>query len=168
MRGRVNERYDSGGAYVYRRSAAGRWAIEAFVKAPVAGRGDGFGTAVALSADGETLVVGASGKDGVAAPDGPPRVAPKGIDGYIDPDEAGAAYVHRRSPAGRWAPVSLLNLPNAGFFDRFGFELALSADGETLAVGAFGEDGSARPGPGGEGPGGTGKVLYSSGAVYLY
>ena len=161
---------DSGAVTVHRRSATGRWALEAFVKAPVAGAHDYFGTAVALSADGEALAVGASGKDGVAAPDGPPRVAPDySVDGYVgDPDYAGAATVHRRSTAGRWAPVSFLNVPNAGFFDRFGFEVALSADGGTLAVGAYGEDGSDPPGTGGGGPAGARNVLKGSGAVYLY
>ena len=161
---------DSGAVTVHRRSAAGRWALEAFVKAPVAGAHDYFGTAVALSADGEALAVGASGKDGVAAPDGPPRVAPDySVDGYVgDPDYAGAATVHRRSTAGRWALVSFLNVPNAGFFDRFGSELALSADGGTLAVGAYGEDGSDPPGTGGGGPAGARNVLKGSGAVYLY
>ena len=71
---------DSGGAansaaaYTYRRSEAGRWTAGSFVKAPNPRAGDEFGYAVALSAGGDTLAVGAPGEDG-AARDAPPPSA---------------------------------------------------------------------------------------------
>ena len=48
----------SGAAYVYRRSASGRWALGAFVKVPISRENDSFGESVALSADGGTLAAG--------------------------------------------------------------------------------------------------------------
>ena len=64
----------SGAVFVYRRSPAGRWAIEAYVKAPKAGAADQFGIALALSADGAALAVGApeegSSATGVFVPSG--------------------------------------------------------------------------------------------------
>ena len=55
----------SGAVTVYRRSGSA-WSVEAFVKAPVAGRNDQFGTALALSEDGATLAAGAPLEDGGA------------------------------------------------------------------------------------------------------
>ena len=82
---------DSVAATVYRRSGAGRWAIEAFVKAPNTGKDGDFGAALALSGDGATLAVNAPFEDG-AALDGP-------VDGGRIPDsggvgDSGAACLH--------------------------------------------------------------------------
>ena len=136
----------SGAAYVYRRDpASGRWGVEAFVKAPVADRTDQFGADVALSADGATLAVGAWGEDSSAT-----AVFAPGDEGYqaaLDSDgtpDSGAAYVYRRDPAsGLWDVEAFVKAPSAGAGDLFGLDLALSADGATLAVGSFGEDSSA-------------------------
>ena len=163
--------HNSGAVYVYRRSDAGRWALEAFVKAPVAGAGDGFGLSVALSSSGSTLAVGASlegsSATGVFAP------ADDGYQAALNSDGAefsGAAYVYRRSDAGRWALEAFVKAPVAG--NDFGGPLALSADGSALAVGAPNENSSAT---GVFAPGGTGyrAALDSdgaafSGAAYVY
>ena len=170
-----NNRYYSGGhnsgaAYVYRRSAAGRWAIEAFVKALNSGSGDRFGSALALSDDGATLAVGANREGSASAgafdPADPDRQAALDSDGAAG---SGAAYVYRRSADGAWTAGSFLKAPNSGAGHRFGFALALSADGATLAVGAPGEAGAARdaPAPFGDGVD-DGVAVSSSGAVYLY
>ena len=135
---------DSAAAYVYRRSVAGRWALDAFVKAPKSGPGDWFGGALALSADGGALAVGALSDDssatGAFAPSDPGYRAALDSDGA---PHSGAAYVYRRSGAGRWAVEAFVKAPVAGGGDRFGTAVALSADGATLAVGADGEDSSA-------------------------
>ena len=135
---------DSGAAYVYHRSATGRWTVEAFVKAPNSGPEDRFGGTLALSADGATLAVGAPEEDSAAAgafaPDDP------GWLGALDSDagaDSGAAYVYRRDSSGAWALEAFVKAPNSGLEDRFGGALALSADGATLAVGAPEEDSSA-------------------------
>ena len=160
---------DSGAVTVHRRSVAGRWVLEAFVKAPVAGAGDVFGSALALSADGATLAVGAPWDDsshtGAFAPGDPGYQAALESDGAPG---SGAAYVHRRSLAGHWALKAFVKAPNAGAGDRFGAALALSADGSALAAGASEEDGRARPRPAAGGSAGGGNAVGASGAAYLY
>ena len=133
---------NAGAAYVYRRSPTGVWAIEAYVKAPNSGGGDRFGAALALSADGAALAVGApfenSGGNGA--------FHPGDLDDYDDAlggsgaPNAGAAYVYQRSSTGVWAIEAYVKAPNSGTGDQFGFALALSADGAVLAVGAPEED----------------------------
>ena len=169
--------YGSGAVTVYRRPGAGRWAVEAFVKAPVSAGSTNFGSAVALSADGSVLAVGAHREDSSATG----AFAP-GDDGYRAAvrgrikrnHDSGAAYVYRRSVAGRWALEAFVKAPNAGFRDGFGHALALSADGSVLAVGAPYEDslatGAFAPGD----PGyqaaldSDGASDYESGAVTVY
>ena len=159
----------SGAAYVYRRDSSGRWAVEAFVKAPAPGASDRFGQSVALSVDGATLAVGALGEDSAAAGVFVPfstgwrtALATAGA------GKSGAAHVYRRDSGGHWSVGSFVKAPAPGAGDQFGFSVALSADGQTLAVGADGESAVAlaRPESGladdDSAPNGD------SGAVYLY
>ena len=136
---------NSGAAYLYRRSATGRWAVEAYVKAPNAGFLDEFGHALALSADGATLAVGAwregSSATGAFAPSDPGWQAALDSSGA---ERGGAAYVYRRSDAGRWSVEAYVKAPNTAAGDYFGSSLALSGDGDTLAVGSRFERGSSR------------------------
>jgi hypothetical protein len=105
----------------------------AYVKASNPDAQDFFGTAVALSADGTTMVVGAFGESSNAT----------GINGAQGDDSrtfAGAVYVYTRAGGGRWAQQAYVKNPGyANAMDYFGNALALSADGNTLAVGAWGE-----------------------------
>ena len=133
--------FDSGAAYVYHRSDAGHWALEAFVKAPNAEAGDRFGASLALSADGRTLAVTAPYEDGAHrgafAPSDP------GWQAALDSNAAqasGAAYVYGRSDAGRWSVKAYVKAPNAETRDQLGWLLALSGDGGTLVVEASGDD----------------------------
>ncbi len=133
----------AGAAYVYRRSTTGQWSVEAYVKAPNSGGDDGFGSALALSGSGTTLAVGAlneSGSDtGIFVPGGEGYDAALGSDAAT---KAGAAYVYRRS-SGAWGLEAYVKAPNTDAADEFGSALALSADGDALAVGATEEDGGA-------------------------
>ena len=136
--------FNSGAAYVYRRSDAGQWVTEAYIKAPVAGASDWFGGAVALSGDGGTLAVGALGEGsastGTFVPSGDEN---SGYRRALESDAAaasGAVTVYRRSDAGRWALEAFVKAPVADTGDYFGFALALDSSGTTLAVGAPGED----------------------------
>ena len=83
---------NSGAAYAYRRSDADRWTAGSFVKAPNPRAGDEFGHAVALSADGGTLAVGAPTEDA------PARDAPApfsdGVDDGVAVNSAGAVYLY--------------------------------------------------------------------------
>jgi len=96
-----------------------------YVKSTQTAAGGRFGQAVALSADGTTIAVGAPYENS-----------------YM-----GAVHIYRRV-AGIWQPQGVVTAPNGAASDWFGWSLALSTDGATLAVGAYGED-SAATGVGG-------------------
>ena len=166
--------FKSGAVTVYRRTGAA-WNVEAFVKAPVAGAKDEFGTSVALSANGATLAVGTPLEDsshtGTFAPVDVGYQAALDSDSDDD-DDSGAAYVYRRSDAGRWAIEAFVKAPVRGDNDRFGFALALSTDGDTLAVGAP-DEGSSHAGVFAPGDAGYQAALASNGvsqagAAYVY
>ena len=138
---RDESRQNSGAVHVYRRSDAGGWSVEAFVKAPLADTGDTFGAALALSANGAVLAVGATGEDSSHTGTFYPGFA--GYEEALQDDTAigaGAVTVYRRSDTDRWSVEAFVKAPVAGPGDRFGAALALSANGAVLAVGAPGED----------------------------
>jgi hypothetical protein len=120
---------DSAGAvYVFARSA-GTWSPAAYVKASNPGASDAFGTSVALSGDGATLAVGASGEDSAA-----------GINGDQTDNsapDAGAVYVFTQA-GGTWSPQAYVKATSPAKDDGLGNSIALSADGSTLAAGAPG------------------------------
>jgi hypothetical protein len=96
-----------------------------YFKASNTDAGDFFGWDIALSADGDTLAVGAYKEDSDSGP------------------ESGAVHVFVRDGMNAWSPQAHVEAPNADAFDGFGYSVALSADGGTLAVGAvFEDDGS--------------------------
>ena len=178
--------FDSGAVTVYRRRLnqdnVWVWDIKAFVRAPNPGKEYHFGISLDLSSNGVVMAVGSSGEDssfsGVFVPDG---------DDYQDALDsvaldttttdnmntnqhggAGAAYVYRRSDAGRWALEAFVKPPNPEARDDFGTDVKLSGDGDTLAVGAPFEDGAALPQPVNGGSADAGNAVGASGAVYLY
>ena len=76
---------------------------------------DGFGTALAMSADGHTLVVGAPSTGN------------------------GAAYLFTEPATGGWqnaTPIAELTASDGASGDRFGQSVAVSDDGSTIVVGA--------------------------------
>ena len=118
----------AGAAYVFTRSGT-TWSQQAYLKASNPGANDAFGTSVAV--DGDTVVVGAWQEDS----------STMGVNGT--PNElasnAGAAYVFTRSGS-TWSQQSFLKAGNFGANDGFGYSVAVS--GDTVAVGASGEDSS--------------------------
>ena len=145
----------SGAVYVFSRNGSA-WSQEAYVKASNTGVDDAFGYSVALSADGNPLVVGAVNEASNAT----------GIGGDQTDDSApsaGAVYVFTRSSS-IWSQAAYVKASNTGAGDDFGYSVALSADGNTLAVGAYEEDSSAT-GIGGDQ---ADDLQSSSGAVYLF
>ena len=154
--GADNSADEAGAAYVFVRSGGG-WMQNAYIKASNTDAGDEFGAAVALNQDGSLLAVGSESEDGSGT----------GLAG--DPDDnsgssAGAVYVYRRTSGG-WVQQAYVKASNTDADeDDFGISLALSDDGDVLAVGAYGED-SAASGVNGDQ---SDKSLEWSGAVYLY
>jgi hypothetical protein len=148
-----NAASDSGAVYVFSRTGTA-WAQEAYLKASNTGGRDSFGS-VALSADGNTLAVGAFWEESNAS----------GVNGNQANNSlcSGAAYVFRRTGTA-WAQEAYVKASNPGEFDYFGANLALSADGNTLAVGAYAEDSNATGVNGNK----ANNSASDSGAVYLF
>ena len=150
-----NTRSDSGAVYVYSR-AGQAWSQQAFVKASNPRAGDFFGAVVALSENGSTLAVGAEREDS----------ASQTVNGDESNDLAsnsGAAYVFVRNGVS-WSQQAYLKAANAGAADRFGVALSLSADGSTLAVGAWNE----RGGENGPNASGSDNSVAAAGAAYVF
>lgn len=135
----VNCAVDSGAVYLFDRvylpipggGTAVLWSQMAYIKASNTGAGDRFGT-VALSADGSTLAVGAAGEDSAAT-------GAYGSQTSNAAADAGAVYVFAKN-AGAWEPQAYLKASNTEGGDSFGVSVAISSDGNSLAVGATGED----------------------------
>lgn len=90
---------------------------------------DEFGSVLTVSADGNTMVVGAPGEDSSAS----------GVDGdqlNNDASDAGAAYVFTKVD-GAWMQQAYLKASSPYTADGFGASVAVSADGNTLAIGAY-------------------------------
>lgn len=125
----------SGAVYVFARTPGG-WGPQAYVKASNTRGATRFGGAIALSGNGAVMAVGSANESSGAT----------GIDGAQDDataDRSGAVYVFAREGA-QWHQQSYVKASNAEAGDLFGASVALSDDGETLVVGAPGEDGGAR------------------------
>ncbi|WP_084462973.1 hypothetical protein [Hydrogenophaga sp. PBC] len=151
-----NSAFNSGAVHVFRRDGV-NWPHQAYLKASNPGEDDQFGRAVSLSGDGNTLVVGApyetSRADGL-----------NGSQASTDSSAGGAAYIFQRKSLA-WRQTAYVKAPNSGGQDTFGTGLALSANGQTLAVGASGEASSAS---GWNGSHATDNDNAQSGAIYLY
>jgi hypothetical protein len=139
-----NSVYASGAVYVFVRQGDS-WTQQAYVKASNTGQSDHFGSSVALSRDGNTMAVSAHWESSAAT----------GINGNQNDNsipQAGAVYVFVRS-GNTWTQQAYIKASNTGRAgqgdvpgdgDQFGYSLALSGDGNTLAVGAISEDGAAQ------------------------
>lgn len=144
----------SGSVQIFIRREDG-WIQQAYLKNSNAQRGDAFGTSIAMSTDGNTLVIGAIGEDSQA----------KGVNGnqadnscfYPDSNSQivldlgcedafyenyglnnGAAYVFTRSNA-IWTQEAYLKPASTFFTTMFGSSVDISGDGNTLVVGAKGD-----------------------------
>ncbi|VAW89017.1 hypothetical protein MNBD_GAMMA17-1810 [hydrothermal vent metagenome] len=156
-----------GGVYVFIRIST-NWSQEAFLEAGdlvSVGLSDFFGEALSLSADGNTLAVGARNEASAAI----------GVstDGTGEGDDSamgtGAVYIFTRSGA-TWSRQAYIKASNSGGGgtvngDLFGISVSLSEDGDTLAVGAIGEDSNAIGVNGGEG---DDLSFTGSGAAYIF
>jgi len=148
---------DAGAVYVFARSGTSQWSQQAYVKASNTAAEDHFGQSLALSGDGDLLVVTAPQEDGGALGVG-------GDDLDDSAEDAGAAYVFVRSDARQWSQRAYIKAPNTEIADYFGTSVALSGDGRTMAVGAERDDGSSVGVGGNE----LDESAHGSGAVFLY
>ncbi|HEY3698579.1 MAG TPA: histidine kinase [Spongiibacteraceae bacterium] len=119
----------AGAAYVFTRSGT-MWNQQAYVKASNTATNDDFGSALALSSDGNSLVIGAIGESSSAT----------GLNGNQadnSKDGVGAAYLFHRNGSS-WSQRTYIKPSTSTLGDEFGTAIGLSADGNTLAIsGAF-------------------------------
>ncbi len=149
-----NNAVSVGAAYIFVRHGSA-WSQQARLASPTATERSAFGSSLSLSADGHLLAVGALGETAPAGDVG--GVAPEPLPG------SGSAFVFLRT-GDRWTQQAHIKPIRPGEGHVFGHTLALSGDGQTLAVGASEEDSTAR-GVGGN-PDDVGSPR--SGAVYVY
>jgi hypothetical protein len=146
--------FDAGAAYVFSRTGT-TWAQEAFLKATNTGGTDDFGVAVAIAGNGTTVAIGAGNEDSNST----------GINqdtANNSATDAGAVFIYDFAAA--WTFSAYLKASNTDAGDRFGTALALSADGNTLAVGTPAEDSGAMTIGGIE----TDNSVTEAGAVYVF
>ncbi len=142
---------NSGAAYVFVRSGT-TWIQQAYLKASNTGEDDGFGGSVAVW--GDTIAIGAQFEQSNAV----------GIDGNQANDSlmaAGAVYVFERI-GDTWSQQAYVKASNTNAEDLFGRSLALH--GETLVVGAQGEDSNANTVNGNQ----SNNSASSAGAAYVF
>ena len=123
---------NSGAAYRFVRSDPGNglppeWTSPQRFKAMNSGAGDLYGSSVAVSASGDVLAVGAPQEDGTSLE------VPND-----EGDNVGAVYVYTRLPAGN-VDVAYLKALHRADSALYGSSLALSGDGNILAVGSPGD-----------------------------
>jgi len=146
----------TGAVHVLSRPIGGEWAQEVELQAAVPRDKDRFGYSVSISGDGAVLAVGTPGDAGSASGIGLSSGEPSLT-------ASGAVHVFRRG-AVQWLLPAVLKAPNVDRLDEFGLAVALSANGQALAVGSPGEA-SAASGIGGAMDDNS---LQEHGAVYLY
>jgi hypothetical protein len=118
---------DTGSAYVY--SGTDWWREQELMVADGT-TDDYFGFSLDMSGDGSIIVIGAHGDDDNGS-------------------SSGSVYVCTGS---FWSSVVKLRADDGGADDFFGYSVAISGDGSTIVVGAYGDDDSGS----------------SAGAVYVY
>jgi len=145
----------AGAVYVFSASG-GSWSQSAYLKASNTQANDNFGSALAFSGSGDLLAVGAIGESSAAA-------GVNGNQGDNSRDGVGAAYLFQRS-AGNWSQRSYMKPATSQAGGEFGSTIGLSADAQTLAIGASFE-GSAATGIGGDQ---ASVAAPEAGALWLY
>ena len=117
---------------------------------------DLFGIRLAISTNGNTFVASSMLQSGGGR-------GPNASQQDFSAEESGAVYVFTRTGT-TWTQRAYLKAPNSDAYDEFGSGVALSGDGNTLAIAAFGEDG----GSSGAGGNMADNSVRASGAVYVY
>jgi len=149
---------NAGAVYVFVRTG-GAWVQQAYLKASNTKAGNQFGSSLAISNDGNTLAVGATGEGSSAT----------GVNGDqtdASMPGAGAVYVFTRAGS-TWSQQAYVKASNTGEKsdgDQFGYSLALSGDGNTLATGAISERSAATGINGNQ----ADKSADGAGAVYVF
>lgn len=153
----------AGAVFIFERATHNNtWSQQAYIKPEFIYGGAMFGEALALSADGATLVVGSPGEAG--------STAGISVSPFTDPGNAqanaGAVYVFQHS-AGVWRQQTYIKASDVTALDQFGFQVFISGDSNTLAVTSPGED-SGSSGIVQDGTWPTDSNSPDTGAIYIF
>jgi hypothetical protein len=151
-----NSAAQSGAVYIIVDDGFDNWMQQAYIKPDNTGAGDLFGTGVSFASGGNTLAVGAYGEASASTAIG-------GDPFDNNAPEAGAVYLFDYDGTSVWAQSNYVKASNTDAGDRFGVDVALSADGLTLVVPAPQEDGASTTG--GDA---SDNSAANAGAVYIY
>src|SRR5207244_8125125 len=146
----------NGALYVFV-NTNGTWAQQAYIKSSNVRVNDQLGMRLAVSRDGNVLVASSMLQGGGG------RGANANQQDF-SAEESGAVYVFTRAGT-TWTQRAYLKSSNSDAYDEFGSGVALSGNGNTLAIAAFGEDGGSSGGAGGNM---ADNSVRASGAVYVY
>ena len=157
--GAYDEDRGRGAVYVFTRKGR-TWAQQMRLTASNAEGGDSLGCSLAISDDGNTIVSGAFDEDAILPGIQPPNA---GANDVAEDTSSGAAYIFARKD-GKWSQQAYVKAFNTRENDQFGWALAISRDGNTVAIGSHLEDSGAK------GINGDMKdtTAEDSGAVYVY
>ncbi len=154
---------NAGAAYIFSLNS-GTWTQDAFLKASNSAANNQFGWSSFISDDGNTVAVGARRENGNATGVFDPASTQATTTG-TGANDSGAVYVYTRDEtSGNWSQQAYIKASNTGAGDEYGYSLALSADGNTMAVGGRYEDSDSDQNN-------TGQALDNAtraGAVYVY
>lgn len=147
--------FNSGAAYIFEYSDT-QWQQVTYIKASNSEPNDKFGHHISLSKDGLHLAVGAYFEDGAA-------IGINGDESDNNAINAGAVYLFSKTQS-TWQQDRYIKSKAADINDRFGHNIALSANGGTLAISAYRESSDAK-GINGDA---QNNEASAAGAVYLY
>lgn len=159
LSGTNNSGGNNGAVYVFHRTGS-TWSHQAYLKAPNNSDGDQFGYSVAIS--GDTIAVGSYNECSTTTEiiDGSDLSETNNAGRYN-----GAVYVFTRTGA-VWSHQAYLKAPNNSEYDYFGKSVSIS--GDTIAVGAYGEDSTTTDSINGADLTSTNDSGLTNGAVYVF
>ncbi|USH01744.1 FG-GAP repeat protein [Grimontia kaedaensis] len=129
-----NSSSNSGAVYLYRKSNS-TWIKEAYIKPNVVNNEDEFGRAIALSSDGNTLVVTAPNEDSNAS-------GVNGDDTNNSRARSGAVYIFRFD-SGYWVQEAYIKASAPRYQYFLGGGVSMSNDGNVVVVCSLGDDSNA-------------------------
>ena len=150
--GAYNDNGRRGAVYVFTRNN-GTWSQQMRVMATNGAVGDYLGCSLAISDDGNTILAGAVEDKFSQINAGQKDLL----------DSVGGAYVFVRA-ADKWSQQAYVKAFNPRENDQFGWALAISRDGNTIAIGSHLEDSGAKGVNGDQ----SDASMEDSGAVYVY
>jgi hypothetical protein len=150
--GAYNDEGRRGAVYVFTRNN-GTWSQQMRVMATNGEVGDYLGCSLAISDDGNTILAGSVEDKFSQINAGQKDLL----------DSVGGAYVFVRA-AGKWSQQAYVKAFNPRENDQFGWALAMSRDGNTIAIGSHLEDSGAKGVNGDQ----SDASMEDSGAVYVY